>query len=60
VSAHRNQRARTGQATATSNLVGAIHDGMLNGAGLALVTRLFGESGLPGALYTRLTPGESL
>jgi L-ascorbate metabolism protein UlaG (beta-lactamase superfamily) len=38
----------------------AIHDGMLNGAGLALVTRLFGESGLPGAPYTRLTPGESL
>jgi L-ascorbate metabolism protein UlaG (beta-lactamase superfamily) len=38
----------------------AIHDGMINGAGLALVARLFGESGLPRAPYTRLTPGESL
>jgi len=38
----------------------AIHDGMLNGAGLALVGRLLGEGGLVETPYARLTPGESL
>lgn len=38
----------------------AIHDGLLNDAGLALADRLLGENGPgTGASYTRLTSGES-
>lgn len=39
----------------------AIHDGLLNEAGLAITGRLLGENGPgTGADYTRLAPGESM